>query len=389
MALRTVGRGAAIWLLACLVLGRPSLGDEFASARRVLEQAISSQAFPGCAFAVGTSEKVLWQGGVGHFTYEESDAASVGLRGNPVPSEQTIYDLASLTKVVGTTSVVLALVAEDRLSLDDPVIRWVPEFGGNDELRKAVTVEHLLVHASGLPAWRAFYKEVDGYEKLLANVASTPLETEPGSKYRYSDLGFMLLGEIAQRAGGRPLPELEQSLVFERLEMDNTTRKISMEQRQNVPPTERDPESKQFVHGEVHDENGRAGSGGTGHAGLFSSAADLSRFASEYLLALKGRSQVLPQQEAQLFTKRRELIEGSSRALGWDTPSGRSSGGSLISPTAFGHTGFTGTSIWIDPVRDVYLILLTNRVHPTRDNRQISRVRREFADAVLSAIDAR
>ncbi len=363
---------------------------DFKEARRVLERAVEDHAFPGCAFAVGTADRVLWTGGLGGFVYDREVADQLGLDGNPIPTEKTIYDLASLSKVVGTTSVILLLASDEKLSLDDPVARWLPEFDeGNDSRRRTITIELLLVHASGLPAWKAFYREANDYNTLLNLVSASPLETDPGTQYRYSDLGFMLLGEIAARAGGMPLAKLEQQSIFLPLNMTNTTRQLTASQQQHVPPTELDPDTQQFVRGQVHDENSRAGGGQTGHAGLFSNAEDLSRFAAEYLRALKGKGKVFSSSWAQRFIKRRELIAGSSRALGWDTPSGRSSGGKNISPNAFGHTGFTGTSMWIDPERGIYLILLTNRVHPTRDNRKISNVRHQFANAVLSALDGR
>ena len=361
----------------------------FTEAKNVLERAIADQAFPGCAFAVGTKSKVLWTGGLGRFAYDDKVAVDLGLIGNPTPSEKTIYDLASLTKVVGTTSVILKLASEKKLSLDDPVIRWIAEFGGGDDYarRAEITLEHLLVHASGLPAWIAFYRDANDYDSLLKLVRSTPLEAAPATQYRYSDLGFILLGEIDATASGISQAELEQQKIFAPLGMTNTTRMLADRQKLLVPPTELDPDTQRFVHGVVHDENSRSANGQTGHAGLFSTAEDLSRFAAEYLRALAGDGMVFEQSFAQQFTRRRNLIDGSSRALGWDTPSGRSSGGKDISPSAFGHTGFTGTSMWIDPDRGVYLILLTNRVHPTRDNRKISRVRHEFANAVWSAID--
>lgn len=368
---------------------------DFSGVAEVLERAISEQAFPGCAVSVGTSEGAIWQRGFGRFVYDDEVARTTGLPGNPAPSEKTLYDLASLTKVIGTTSVVIALVQRGKLRLDDPVDKWLPKFsetGATEDARnarKSITVEHLLAHASGLPAWKPFYREASSYDEVLRAVASSPLESEPGTKYRYSDLGFMLLGEIVSRAGARPLADLERELIFAPLGMKNTLRNPAKKRRAEIPPTELDPATKSYAHGVVHDENCRAAAGATGHAGLFSNAHDLSIFAAELLRGLRGRSRVFPRELVSRFVRRREMIAGSSRALGWDTPSGRSSGGETISPDAFGHTGFTGTSIWIDSKRDVFFILLTNRVHPTRENRKIRVVRRAFADAVLEAIDRR
>ena len=169
--------------------------------------------------------------------------------------------------------------------------------------------------------------------------------------------------------------------------MSNTFRNPTPSQRLAIPPTERDSHTGRLRHGVVHDENCRAAGGVTGHAGLFSSVVDLSKFAAELLNGYHGRSTVFPRRLVRLFAKRPDIVSGSSRALGWDTPSGRSSGGSNISANSIGHTGFTGTSLWIDFDRGVYFMLLTNRVHPTRTNRKISEVRRQFADAVLQAVD--
>jgi CubicO group peptidase (beta-lactamase class C family) len=368
---------------------------DFSGVAKELERAISEQAFPGCAVAVGTSEGLLWQHGFGRFVYDDEVARTTGLSGNPTPSEKTLYDLASLTKVIGTTSVVIALVRDGQLRLDDPVDKWLPGFskaGATKEARQArtrITVEHLLVHASGLPAWKSFYREANSYDEILRAVASSPLESEPGTKYRYSDLGFMLLGDIASRAGAKPLADLERELIFAPLGMENTLRNPGKRRRAEIPPTELDPATKSYVHGVVHDENCRAAEGATGHAGLFSNARDLSIFAAELLRGLRGDSRVFPRELVSQFVRRREMIASSSRALGWDTPSGLSSGGKTISPDAFGHTGFTGTSIWIDSKRDVFFILLTNRVHPTRENRKISAARRAFANAVLEAVDGK
>ncbi|MEX0641241.1 MAG: serine hydrolase, partial [Pirellulales bacterium] len=187
---------------------------------------------------------------------------------------------------------------------------------------------------------------------------------------------------------GKPLAELEQKLVFEPLGMSSTLRKPPEALRPRIAPTETDPSDKnRFIHGVVHDENARAGEGLTGHAGLFGTAENVARLATEMLQALKGQGKLFSQPLAKQFVTRRELVKGSSRALGWDTVSGKSSAGSLMAPTSFGHTGFTGTSIWIDPTRDLYVILLANRVHPTRANQRIHAVRRAYADAAVRAVD--
>ena len=358
----------------------------FSDAEQVLHTAIEAGAFPGCSVAVGTCDRILWSAGFGRFCYDGTTAREIGLKKNPMVTPDTLYDLASLSKVVGTTSVVMTLIQDDRLTLVTPVSKAVPEFGSTNESRQ-VTVEHLLTHSSGLPAWKAFYRTAKGQNAVLKMVIATPLENPAGERYRYSDLGFMLLGRVAAEAGKGSLGQLEQDRVFRPLKMHSTMRRPAPAHYYRIAPTERDPEDSELLHGVVHDENCRAAGGVTGHAGLFSNVTDLSLFAQEMLLALKGKGAVFEQSVAQQFVARRNLVVGSSRALGWDTPSGRSSGGSQISETAFGHTGFTGTSIWIDPQREAFVILLTNRVHPSRKNTQISSVRRTLADAVWKSVD--
>jgi len=352
---------------------------DFLPARRVLEEAIALRAFPGCAAAVGTHEGNLWCEGVGRLDYE----------GGPEVEPGTLYDLASLTKVVGTTTVAAVLADQGKLSIDRHVAELFDVLG--DPAWQAVTVEHILTHSSGLPAWRPLYRELQGYEQVIAGVLATPLESPPGAVERYSDLGFLLLGETLARITRKPLPALERELVFGPLGMTETCRNPPASRREAIAPTEVRPqaagEPPHPTRGVVHDENALAAGGASGHAGLFSSAIDVSRFAREMLLAWRGESRLLSKATARRFFARRELVKGSSRALGWDTPSGESSAGSLFGPRSFGHTGFTGTSIWIDPDRDLYVVLLSNRVYPTRDNSRILRVRRRLADTVVLCIE--
>jgi len=333
---------------------------------------------------VGTSNRSLWLKGFGDTAYDKGVKVTA----------TTVYDLASLTKVIGTTSVIMALVRDGKLKLTDRVGMYLPEFieGSIDRdqraWRRQVSVEHLLTHSAGLPAWKPFYKKYDSYRSVLNAVIATPLDAPPGKRYRYSDLGFMILGELASRAAAEPLASLEQRLVFEPLQMKHTRRNPPLSWRDRIAPTERRADGKGFVHGVVHDENAAAAQGVTGHAGLFSTAQDLARFAQELLKARRDRGRIFNKQMVLSFTQRRDLIAGSSRAIGWDTATGGNSAGSQLSRSSFGHTGFTGTSLWIDPQRDLYIILLTNRVHPTRKNAKIGAVRKELADAIVRAIDS-
>jgi CubicO group peptidase (beta-lactamase class C family) len=385
----TLPRGSLfLWLVAAaLTAGRiaaePAAVD-FSKAQRVLEEAIADKAFPGCSVAVGTHERVLWLRGLGQLDYENGQAATPA----------TLYDVASLTKIVGTTSVVMSLVRDGKLAFADTVEKHLPEFvtaiddPGQRDRRRKVTLQHLLTHSSGFPAGPRTPKDASSYADVVRGTLKTPLVADAGQKTVYSDAGYILLGEIASRAGQKPLADLERRLVIDPLGLKNTLRNPPADLRARIAPTEQIAGTKQFVHGVVHDENARAAEGLTGHAGLFSTADDLSRFAAEMLKAVRGESKIWPRDLARTFTTRRNLVPGSTRGLGWDTPSNsKSSAGERMSRKAFGHTGFTGTSMWIDPERDLYVILLSNRVHPTRANQKIHAVRRKLADAVVEAFD--
>jgi CubicO group peptidase (beta-lactamase class C family) len=349
----------------------------FDSVRRVVDAALADSAFPGALAVVGDAEGRQVTYGAGRIDWAP-DA--------PRPDAETLWDLASLTKVVGTTSAVLQLVGEGRVALDAPVQRYLPEWTGAGKER--ATVRHLLTHSSGLPAWRPLYKEATSPESALALVVATQLDTLPGARYVYSDLNFILLGTIAARVVGRPLDALLRDRVFLPLGMLDTRYRPPAGELSRIAPTEYDPWRQRKVRGEVHDENAYALGGMAGHAGLFSTGADLARLARAYLNGgeLEGR-RVFEARAVADFTRAQDTAV-SHRALGWETPTGANSAGHRLSPRAFGHTGFTGTSLWVDPARGVYVLLLTNRVNPTRMNTKIGRVRVALADAVLQALGA-
>ncbi len=352
----------------------------FAEATSILQKAVEDGAFPGCTVAVGDQSGVQWSAAFGQFDYET---------GTPV-KKNTIYDLASLTKVVGTTSVYTRLSALGKINLSDPIGKHLPEFiagAANAEekaKREKITIEHLLTHTGGIASWKPFYKTLNSYPELIQAICKTPLESDPGQKFSYSDPGMMLLGEVASRATGQKLPELERELFFNPLKMRDTLRNPSSKLLPRIPPTERWPGQSNYVHGIVHDENSRAGGGITGHAGLFSTASDLGRLGAEWLRGLDGKSKLIPKEVAENFIRERGTL---NRSLGWGIASENDTERTGLSKRAFGHTGFTGTSIWIDPERKFFVVLLSNRVHPTRDNGKIGRVRSELTGAVIRALD--
>jgi uncharacterized protein YbbC (DUF1343 family)/CubicO group peptidase (beta-lactamase class C family) len=349
----------------------------FAEVDRLLEDFRQRGAFPGGVLAVGHRGELVHLHPFGHLSYD-ADA--------PPVSPATIYDLASLTKVVGTTTVAMTLVDEGRLDLDRPVGEILPGFQGPG--KEAVTVRHLLSHSSGLPAMAPLYREIRGKEAYVERIQAMDLVYPPGSRSTYSDLGMILLGEIVERVAGEPLEKLVRARVLDPLGMLDTLFRPPEELRPRIAPTEFDLRWRdRVVHGEVHDENALALGGAAPHAGLFGIAPDLARFAQ---MLLNGGvfedRRIVSRETVEMFT-RRAGIPGSDRALGWDMKSAEgSSAGTLMSSRSFGHTGFTGTSMWMDPERELYVILLTNRVHPTRENNLIREARPAVADAVVRAL---
>jgi beta-glucosidase-like glycosyl hydrolase/uncharacterized protein YbbC (DUF1343 family) len=343
---------------------------------RLLDGFVEEGAFPGGVLAVGHRGALVHLHPFGRLAYDDD--------GPPV-REDTIYDLASLTKVVATTTMAMILVDEGRLDLDERVQDFLPLFQGPG--KDEVTVRQLLTHSSGVDWWAPLFKELEGPEAYLERIQAMELAYEPGTKYKYSDLGMILLGEILARVAGRPLDDFVRARVFEPLQMTDTLYRPGADLLQRIAPTERDEWRGRMVRGEVHDENAFALGGIAPHAGLFSTAGDLSRFAQMLLNGgVLEHHRIVSRGTVELFT--RKAVEGeSTRALGWDTKSPeKSTAGSYFSPRSFGHTGFTGTSIWVDPDRELFVILLTNRVHPTRDNQLIRKARPAVADAVVNAL---
>jgi beta-N-acetylhexosaminidase len=348
-------------------------------AYNLLDRAVADHAFPGGVLAVGYHDELV----VHAFGRQTYDTAS------PAVTPNTIYDAASLTKPVVTTSLVAMQVEAGRIALDAPVARYIPEWsdGPNKEWRQAVTIRHLLTHTSGLPAHEDYFLSIHSDREAIAKICAEPLEYAPGSKSVYSDLGFMLLGKILSRVTGKPLDQLARENIFAPLGMADTMFNPPKTLRDRIAPTENDTTyRKRLLVGEVHDENAFAMGGVAGHAGMFSTASDLAAF-SQMLLngGVYAQQRFLTRTTIAQFTAPQSISAGT-RALGWTVPTPDSSSGHYFSTHSFGHTGFTGTSIWVDPDRQLFVILLTNRVYPTRDNGKITEVRPAVHDAVMAAL---
>ena len=331
---------------------------------RVIERAIASRAFPAATIEVGRRDSVAWRAAFGTLTYAPDAAAA---------TDDTVFDLASLTKVIATATMAMRAIDAGRLSLDARVADLLGDWRGAD--REAVTIADLLEHASGLTAYLPFFRDHQGRAEFERAICTLPLEYAPRLQSIYSDLGFMLLGFILEDLGF-PLDQ-----VFRLDPIFNPPK----EWRERSAPTELDLWRGRLLQGEVHDENTWTLGGIAGHAGLFGTARGTGEFARMVLDGLAGGSSLANPQTLARFVQK-SSVPGSSRALAWDTMLPTSSCGTLLSPRAIGHTGFTGTSLWIDPAQDLYVVFLTNRVHPTRENNAIQPVRRAVHEAVVRSL---
>ena len=343
----------------------------------MMQAAVQDSAFPGAVLLVARNAII------GHF--KAYGNMGYGEYARPVPLN-AIYDLASLTKVIATTTAAMLLVQEGKLDLDARVQDYLPEFTGAG--KDSVSVRYLLVHASGLPPFKRYFLEELTPGEIVQRILQEPLEYSPGTETRYSDLGMILLGKIIEKLSGTTLDQFCRERVFAPLGMNETFFNPPETLYERIPPTEDDPWRQRMLHGVVHDENAFALGGVAGHAGLFSSAHDLAIFAQ---MLLNGgaydHTRLLQPETIAQFTRRQNRVSGSDRALGWDTRSAEgSSSGHFMSMRAFGHTGFTGTSIWIDPENRLFVVLLTNRVHPTRANRKLYPFRPQLHDAIMQAL---
>jgi CubicO group peptidase (beta-lactamase class C family) len=343
---------------------------------RVVRRGVTAGGFPGASVVVGRKGYSVWQKGFGFLDWSKTTAVSV---------TESVYDLASLTKVVGTTTAIMILFDEGLVVLDAPVHSYIPEFTGG--YKDSITVRDLLAHRSGLPASRDLWRIAHTPAEARRAVVEAPLSCRPRACMIYSDLGAITLGLIVESVTGMGLDEYLQVRVFGPIGMTSTSFRPDASLRKMIAPTELAPPRGYPLRGEVHDENAFALGGVAGHAGMFSTAADLSMFAQ---MMLNGGEyagvRIVADSTIRLFTEKRVI---RNRALGWAKPDGTGGSGDHLSDAAYGHTGYTGTSLWIDPKRDMFVVLLTNRVHAAKARRPakvISDVRADLADAAAASV---
>jgi CubicO group peptidase (beta-lactamase class C family) len=340
-------------------------------AAQVIQDGLDARAFPACVCEVGRANGPVWSEAWGRLTYD-ADAPRV--------LTSTMFDLASLTKVIATTSIVMGLVQRRVLSIDTRVVDVFAGWRGAD--REGVTVGHLLDHSAGLPAHLRLWEHSRGRDAYLPALLAAPMERAPGTASVYSDVGFLLLGLLLEAVDGRRLDAQWDALWASGPGEPWLGYRPGSATRLLIAPTEVKPSRGGLVQGVVHDENAEALDGVAAHAGMFSSAPAVGAFAAAILRSFHEPTWLATPELLRTFAAR-QSVPGSSRALGWDTMRPTSSCGTRLSPTAIGHTGFTGTSLWIDWERDLYVVLLTNRVHPTRENETFLPYRARFHDAVM------
>jgi CubicO group peptidase (beta-lactamase class C family) len=351
--------------------------QRFSPVYAVLEEAVERNIFPGCTFGVLETNQaghldIVLLDAVGRQTYAAD---------SPVIQADTIYDLASLTKVLATTAMAMLLHQRRQLDLDRPVADVLPGFACGQQERWLVTVRHLLAHSSGIAGYARLFESYSAADALFNACLCMPLEAAPGTRVEYSDIGFILLGRLLESITGETIDSFCRREVFDRLRMRSTCFRPSAETRALIPPTEDDRIFRhRVIQGEVQDENCWVLGGVSGHAGLFGNALDILQYSLAVLASCEGGLFEPP--TIQVFTERVNQPPGSSRALGWDTPSGQSSAGVFFSSHSVGHLGYAGTSLWIDLDAGCTIVLLSNRTWPHRDNQQIRQLRPVFHDAV-------
>ncbi|HEY7098357.1 MAG TPA: serine hydrolase domain-containing protein [Terriglobales bacterium] len=348
----------------------------FGPAFRILEQAIADRAFPAASLSITHKGHLVSLRKFGRFTYGSD---------SPQIDTSTVFDLASVTKVVATTTMAAILYERGMLDLEMTLSSLLPEFRGDDPRRTTVTLRMLLAHSSGLPAYEKLFFRASDRESLLQAAYAVPLTAEPGTRAEYSDIGFILLGVALEYLADESLDRFCQREILGPLGMTHTTFNPGVAARIAIAPTADDQTFRhRVIQGEVQDENASVMGGVAGHAGLFATAEDVAIFANAML---HGGTPILRHETLMTFTRRESSPPGTSRALGWDTPSSPSQSGKYFSPRSFGHLGYTGTSLWIDPERELSITLLTNRTWPDCRNQAIKQVRPQFHDAVSQALE--
>jgi len=359
---------------------RKAYGDQndvFARAFAILRDGVDQHAFPGATVAVTRGNELVAFKAFGRFTYDPA---------SPLVLAETAWDLASVTKIVATTAMAMILHERAELDLEMPLAAIVPEFerDADDPRRSAITLRMLLAHSSGLPSYYRMYEYCTTREELLAACYGCQLIADPGAHAEYSDIGFILLGAALERIADERLDEFCRREVFGPLGMADTFFHPPCDWSDRIPPTEDDTRFRsRVIQGEVNDENACVLGGAAGHAGVFSTAIDIARYGCSMI---NGGAPILRAETVELFTRRESSPAGTSHALGWDTPSQPSQSGKHFSRRSFGHLGFTGTSLWCDPERQVSITLLTNRTWPDRMSQKIKELRPTFHDAVMEAL---
>jgi CubicO group peptidase (beta-lactamase class C family) len=376
--------------------------ETFSRAFNILHKAIENHAFPAASIAVTHAGKLIALNSFGKFVFEES--RELGDSHIPKARVKTPFDLASLTKPIATTTMAMLLHEKGILELDAEVAAIIPEFRSADARRNEITFRMLLAHSSGLPAYEKLFLTAHSRQELLEAALSAPLTADPGTRMEYSDIGFIILATALERLAEDTLDAFCRRNIFRPLTMGNTMFNPPASKRSRIAPTADEREIQvgreklaadlptasprstlrnRIIQGEVQDENAFILGGVAGHAGLFSTAEDVARFAHAML---QGGSPLLSDQSIKLFTRREPAPDQTSRALGWDTPSTPSQSGKYFGPNSYGHLGYTGTSLWIDPDRQLSITLLTNRTWPDCATQAIKQVRPAFHDAVIEAL---
>ncbi|HEV7519763.1 MAG TPA: serine hydrolase domain-containing protein [Candidatus Angelobacter sp.] len=359
--------------------------EQFQRAFAVLRGGVDQRAFPGAAVAIAHDGKLIAHKGLGRFTYENT---------SPAVAADTVYDLASVTKVIATTTACMILYDRGLFKLEQPLVELLPEFACDsseqEDSRSMVTLRMLLAHSSGLPAYVKLFQTAHNKDELLPRALQVPLTAAPGTRAEYSDIGFILLGQALEILSGEPLDQFCQREIFAKLNLAQSCFNPPTDLRLAIPPTEDDRTFRhRVIQGEVNDENAYVLGGVAAHAGCFSTALDVSVFAQCMLRAGAPLIKVAPlvkKETLEIFTHRQDVPPGTSRALGWDTPTQPSQSGRHFSSRSYGHLGYTGTSLWIDPDRQLSVTLLTNRTWPDRGSQSIKQIRPAFHDAVIEAL---